>query len=198
MITALISDVSGDQGLSWCEALASVCDRIIVIVLGPEVGTRLPELKKLEAQAELISVDADLATVEGQARVADCIRQMGPLTFLVHNPSRSSLFTDQPPGLDSELGFIRFQIDGLLTLVRAATAGMQERGVGYVVVGPLLDGVDRAPHVAGSRAFVEAYLDSLSTMVADSGIGIVSAAAPMPSAELARWADTAKRRASAP
>ncbi|MEQ8517109.1 MAG: SDR family NAD(P)-dependent oxidoreductase, partial [Chromatocurvus sp.] len=82
--TVMVTGASSGLGEDYLRQLAPRCGRIIAVARRVDRLASLAEALAPE-RAEILPLQADLTTLEGQARAVECIRQQGPLGMLVNN-----------------------------------------------------------------------------------------------------------------
>lgn len=128
---ALVTGASSGLGAEYCRQLASRCD--VIIATGRRLD-RLEELaQSLRSEVEMHCIAADLATVEGVTRVVECLRQKGPVDYLINNAGFGWFGVFSETDLDAQLNMVRVHVDAPMTLCRAALPFMRERGRGWVI-----------------------------------------------------------------
>ena len=176
--TALVTGASAGLGQEFCRQLADRCDVIIAVARREE---RLQALAaELAGQVEVHPLEADLNSVEGVARTMECLRQKGPVDYLVNNAGFSTFgfFADLP--IDRQRDMIGLHCDASITLCRAAVPFMRERGAGFIVnvasIASFLPGKGLAAYGA-SKAFLSYFSQALQAELEGSGI-VVQALCP--------------------
>lgn len=174
--TVLVTGASSGLGAEYVRQLAPRCGRIIA------VARRVDRLASLAAElasqrAQIIPLQADLGTLEGQARAVECIRQQGPLGMLINNAGFGSFTAFIDGDTDQDLAMLRLHQDAVLLLTRAALPAMRDAGLGYIInvasVGAFLSMPGSAVYAA-SKAFLNSFSVSLQAEVARSGIRVQS------------------------
>lgn len=170
---ALVTGASSGLGAEFARQLALRCSTVIAVARRAE---RLEQLAaELGATCELQILVADLATVEGQGRVVEAIRQRGPLRYLVNNAGFGSFGHFMDCDIDTELGMVRVHQDATLLLTRAALPFMRDNGGGYIIntasIGAFLPMPSTAVYGA-TKAFLSAFSVSLQAEVAAYGIRV--------------------------
>jgi hypothetical protein len=172
---ALVTGASSGIGAEFCRQLADRCDRIIA------TGRRDDRLRQLAAEladrCEVVTVAADLATLEGRIRVIEALRQRGPVDYLVNNAGFSTLGKFAGLELDAQQDMVRVHIDATLALCRAAIPYMAASGRGYIVnVSSVAAFVPfaRSAVYGATKAFLNHFSEALQAEVADSGIKVQS------------------------
>jgi short-subunit dehydrogenase len=176
--TALVTGATAGLGIEFCRQLAGRCDVIIAVGRRSE---RLDELaQSLAGQVEVHGVAADLATVEGVARVMETLRQKGPVDYLVNNAGFSTYGYFPALGIESQREMVSVHVDASITLARAAIPFMRERGGGYIInvssLGSFLPGKGLTVYGA-TKAFLTYFSQALQDEVKDAGI-VVQALCP--------------------
>lgn len=174
--TVFVTGASSGLGEEYVRQLAPRCGRIVA------VARRAGRLESLAAdlageRAEILPLQADLATLEGQARVVEQIRQQGPVGMLVNNAGFGSYGPFIDGDIDSDLAMLRLHQDAVLMLTRAALPGMRDGGGGYLVnvasVGGFLPMPGSAVYAA-TKSFLNSFSVSLQDEVARHGIRVQS------------------------
>jgi short-subunit dehydrogenase len=175
--TALVTGASSGLGAEFVRQIAPRCGRIIAVA---RRESRLQELSSdpaLASDVEFVPLVADLATLEGQARAVECIRQQGPLDLLVNNAGVGSFGPFHASDVDTALAMQRLHQDALLLLTRAALPAMRERGRGNIVnvasVGAFLPMPGSAVYAA-TKAFMHSVSLSLHEELKRDGIRVQS------------------------
>ena len=173
MSTALVTGASAGIGAEFCRQLADRCDRIIATGRREE---RLQSLaSELSSRCEVVPLVADLATVEGQVRVVEAIRQKGPVDYLINNAGFCTMGSFDSLELDAHLAMVRVHIDATLALTRAAVPFMKERGGGAIVNVSSLAAFQAhalAPIYSASKVFLNNFSESLYADVGKDGIRV--------------------------
>ena len=159
---ALVTGASAGIGEAYVRQLAPVCDRIVMVARREE---RLRDLaRELAGECAVDVLVADLASVEGQGRVVEAIRQLPVLDLLVNNAGFSTLGPFADSLLDDELQMLRVHNDATLALSRAALPGMRERERGAIINVSSIGAGLAMPGVAvygASKAFLLSFSRSL-------------------------------------
>ncbi|HKX79818.1 MAG TPA: SDR family NAD(P)-dependent oxidoreductase [Novosphingobium sp.] len=171
--TALVTGASSGLGEEYCRQLADRCTRIIA------VARRLDRLEalgqELAGKAELVPVQADLATQEGVARTVEAMERHGPVDILVNNAGYSPYSTFAESVLDEQRGMIPLHCDATISLCHAALPAMLEKGRGTIInvssVGSFVTGPTLTVY-SGTKAFINYFSMSLRSEVKDRGIEI--------------------------
>ncbi|MFV8820038.1 SDR family NAD(P)-dependent oxidoreductase [Haliea sp. E17] len=134
---ALVTGASSGLGEAFCRALASRCKRIIAVA---RRGAALEALAaELAGEVEVIPVVADLASIEGNARTLEALRQRGPVSILVNNAGFGALGPFAESAITAQQAMVSVHIDATINLCRAALPFMREQGGGYIInVGSVL------------------------------------------------------------
>lgn len=168
---ALITGASAGLGVSYVKQLAERCDSMIVVA---RRGVRLRELAdSLKGQCTVEVVEADLAGLEGQARVVEAIRQGPAIDLLVNNAGYSTIGPYAASDLDDELGMLRLHNEAPMVLTRAALPAMIEQGRGAVINVASVAGLVSTPNVAvygATKAFLVSFTRALREELKGSGI----------------------------
>lgn len=174
--TVMVTGASSGIGEEYLRQLAPRCARIIV------VARRADRLQALaddlaSQRAEVLPLQADLATLEGQARAVECIRQQGPLGMLVNNAGFGSFGVFMDTDIDSDLAMLRLHQDAVLLLTHAALPAMRDGGGGYIInvasVGGFLTMPGSAVYAA-TKSFLNSFSVSLQAEVERHGIRVQS------------------------
>lgn len=174
--TVLVTGASSGLGAEFVRQLAPRCGRIVAVARRTE---RLHELAAglASERAQITPLQADLTTLEGQARTVECIRQQGPLDMLVNNAGFGSFGPFIDSDIDSDLAMLRLHEDAVLLLTRAALPAMRDSGGGYIVnvasVGGFLPMPGSAVYAA-SKSFLNSFSVSLQGEVECHGIRVQS------------------------
>ncbi|MDP5071918.1 MAG: SDR family NAD(P)-dependent oxidoreductase, partial [Congregibacter sp.] len=170
---ALITGASAGLGDAYVKQLAERCTSMVVVA---RRGDRLQALADaLAGQCTLEIVEADLATVEGQARVVEAIRQGPALDLLVNNAGYSTIGPYASSDLDDELGMVRLHNEATMVLTRAALPAMIELGSGAVINVASVAGLMTTPNVAvygASKAFLVSFSRALRQELKAKGLRV--------------------------
>lgn len=170
---ALVTGASTGLGEAYVRALAAHCEEVVVVARRAE---RLEVLKEeLAGHSRIVVLSADLAAIEGQARVVEAIRQGPALGFLVNRAEFSSLGPFASSTLDVELGMVRTQEMATLSLTRAALPGMLEAGGGAVINVASIAGLLAMPSVAtysATQSFLISFSRSLRAELAETALRV--------------------------
>ncbi len=175
-VTVLVTGASSGLGEEYVRQLAPRCGRIIALARRAE---RLDSLaaELASERAEIVPLQADLATLEGQGRAVECIRQQGPLGMLVNNAGFGSFGPFIDDDIDRDLAMLRLHQDAVLLLTRAALPAMRDAGGGDIInvasVGGFLPMPGSAVYAA-SKAFLNSFSVSLQSEVERFGIRVQS------------------------
>jgi uncharacterized protein len=170
---ALVTGASSGLGEEYLRQLAPRCRRIIAVA---RRGDRLEALAaELAGVVPVEPLVADLATVEGQVRVVEALRQRGPVQLLVNNAGFGTFGPFAACDLDQELAMVRVHQDATLRLTRAALPFMREAGGGQLInvasIGAFLPMPSTAVYGA-TKAFLSAFSVSLQAEVRRDGIRV--------------------------
>ncbi|WOJ96387.1 SDR family oxidoreductase [Congregibacter brevis] len=170
---AVVTGASAGLGDAYVRQLAQRCDSMLVVA---RRGDRLRELaKELENQCALETIEADLATTEGQARVVEAIRQGPAVDLLVNNAGYSTIGPYAASDLDDELGMLRLHNEATMVLTRAALPAMIEQGSGAVINVASVAGLVSTPNVAAygaTKAFLVSFTRALRQELKASGLRV--------------------------
>jgi len=172
-ITALVTGASAGLGAEFCRQLADPCDVIIAVARRAEPMLALA--RELEGRAEVHVIQADLATIEGVARVMEVIRQRGPLDYLVNNAGFSTLGAFDGELIDTQHEMVSLHISATLSLCRAAIPYMREMGGGNIVnvssLGAFLPSAEVAVYSA-TKAFLNSWSQAIQDELTGTGIRV--------------------------
>lgn len=171
--TALVTGASAGLGAEFCRQLAPRCDVIIA------VGRRLERLQELaaelEGRVEVHCLAADLGSIEGVTRTIECLRQKGPVDYLVNNAGFGLFGRFAEMDLAAQQDMVRVHIDATLSLSRAAVPFMKDSGGGYIInvssVGAFVPLARNAVYSA-TKAFLNSFSQSLQAEVAEANIRV--------------------------
>ncbi len=173
--TALVTGASAGIGAEFCRQLAQTCEVIIA------VGRRQDKLDALAAelagQAEVHTVSADLETRLGITAVIECLRQKGPVDYLINNAGYSTMGNFAEIELEPQQGMVDLHITASLALARAAIPFMKERGGGAIINVSSLASFSEIAGVAiycASKAFLNSFSESLQLELASDNIRVQS------------------------
>ena len=170
---ALVTGASAGLGEAYVRALAVHCEEIVVVARRAD---RLWALKEeLAAHSRITVLCADLAAVEGQARVVEAIRQGPALGLLVNNAGFSTLGPFATSSLDFELGMIRTHEMATLSLTRAALPAMINAGAGAVINVASIAAFLPMPSVAtysATKSFLVSFSRSLRAELAETALRV--------------------------
>lgn len=170
---ALITGATAGIGEAYLKQLAQHCDHVLIVARREDRLLALAE--QYGAHCEVQVIRSDLATLEGQARVVEAIRQSEPLDLLVNNAGFSTLGQFVSSDLDKEIEMLRLHQEATLALCRAALPAMCERGQGMIVNVASIGGFAPMPGVAvygASKAFLVSFSRSLAAEVGPRGVRI--------------------------
>jgi short-subunit dehydrogenase len=175
--TVMVTGASSGLGAEFVRQLAPRCGRIIAVARRASRLQALADDPALTGSVEIVPLVADLATLEGQARAVECIRQQGPLDLLVNNAGVGSFGPFHASDVDAALAMQRLHQDALLLLTRAALPAMRERRRGHIVnvasVGAFLPMPGSAVYAA-TKAFMHSFSVSLSEELKRDGVRVQS------------------------
>jgi len=174
--TALVTGASSGLGEEYVRQLAPHYGCIIA------VARRADRLQALAVElaserADIVPLQADLTTLEGQARAVECIRQQGPLGMLVNNAGFGSFGPFIEDDIDRDLAMLRLHQDAVLLLTRVALPAMRDAGGGYIINVASVGGFVPMPGsavYAASKAFLNSFSVSLQGEVERFGIRVQS------------------------
>lgn len=174
--TVMVTGASSGLGEEYLRQLAPRCRRIIAVARRADRLRSLADALASE-RAEVLPLQADLSTLEGQARAVECIRQQGPLGMLVNNAGFGSFGAFIDGDSDDDLAMLRLHQDAVLLLTRAALPAMRDSGGGYIVnvasVGGFLPMPGSAVYAA-TKSFLNSFSVSLQSEVERHGIRVQS------------------------
>jgi short-subunit dehydrogenase len=171
---ALVTGASSGLGAEFVRQLAPRCRRILAVA---RRGERLATLAAATGSCAVEPLVADLATVEGQARVVEAIRQCGPVQLLVNNAGFATFGPFAESTLDDELAMVRLHQEATLVLTRAVLPFMRAAGGGAIINVASLGAFLPLPGTAvygASKAFLHAFSESLGLEEAGNGIRVQS------------------------
>lgn len=170
---ALVTGASAGIGEAYVRELAQSCSSLLLVARRRE---RLEALAaELAGTCRIAVLDADLGSVEGQARVVEAIRQGPPLSLLVNNAGFSTFGPFAGSDLDAELAMLRLHEQATLALTRAALPAMIEAGEGAVVNVASIGAFLAMPAVAtygATKAFLLSFSRSLRAELAATGVRV--------------------------
>ena len=169
----IITGASAGIGAAYARQLARVCYSMLI------VGRREDRLQaladELAPHCRVTTAAVDLATLEGQARVVEAIRQGPPPELLINNAGFSTLGPFAASDLDREAEMLHLHGDANLALTRAALPAMlaQDRGaiVNVASVAALL-ALPGVATYAATKAFLLSFSRSLRAEVAATGLRV--------------------------
>jgi short-subunit dehydrogenase len=170
---ALITGASAGIGAAYARQLAGSCDSMLIV---GRRGDRLQALaEELAPSCRVATAAADLATLEGQARVVEAIRQGPPLDLLINNAGFSTLGPFAASDLDRETEMLHLHGDANLALTRAALPAMLGRDRGAIVNVASVAALLALPGVAtyaATKALLLSFSRSLRAELADTGLRV--------------------------
>lgn len=170
---ALVTGASAGIGAAYARELAAGCDSMLIVGRREE---RLRELAgALAGDCRVMTAAADLATVEGQARVVEAIRQGPPLDLLINNAGFSTLGAFAVSDLDREVEMLHLHGDANLALTRAALPAMLERDRGAIINVASVAALLALPGVAtyaATKSFLLSFSRSLRAELAGTGLRV--------------------------
>jgi short-subunit dehydrogenase len=169
----LVTGASAGIGAEYLRQLAPHCDTLTAVARRAD---RLVALAgELAPRCRVEVLEADLGSLEGQARVVEHLRQKGPFDLLVNNAGFSTFGAFSSADLDQELAMVRLHQDATLTLTRAALPYMLEMGRGALInvasVGAFLP-LPAAATYAATKAFLLSFSRSLQLEVGRRGVRV--------------------------
>ena len=170
---AIITGASAGIGAAYARALAGPCDSMLIV--GRREGRLLALAGELAPGCRVATAAADLATVEGQARVVEAIRQGPPPDLLINNAGFSTLGPFATSDLDPEQEMLHLHCDANLALTRAALPAMLARDSGAVVNVASVAALLALPGVAtytATKAFLLSFSRSLRAELAATGLRV--------------------------
>lgn len=174
--TVMVTGASSGLGEEYLRQLAPRCGRIIAVARRADRLHAIADDLALQ-RAKILPLQADLATLEGQARAVECIRQHGPLGMLVNNAGFGSFGAFMDTDIDRDLAMLRLHQDAVLLLSRAALPAMRDGGGGYIInvasVGGFLPMPGSAVYAA-TKSFVNSFSVSLQAEVERHDIRVQS------------------------
>jgi short-subunit dehydrogenase len=173
--TALVTGASAGIGAEFCRQLATRCDVIIATGRREEPLRALAD--ELAGSAEVHVLVADIASREGLTRIIECLRQKGPVDYLINNAGFGAIGPFGEVELEPQQQMVAIHIDATLALCRAAIPFMRERGGGYIVNVSSLSAFSANPAAAvygASKVFLNHYSEALQLELADAGIKVQS------------------------
>jgi len=190
MPTALITGASSGMGREFARIHARRDRNAIIVARRGEALQALKKSLESEFNCEITAVEADLATADGIARVADVCapREIG---VLINNAGFGDrvAFCDQK--LDKALSMIDLNIRALTEIVHAVAPAMVARGTGRILnVGStagFLPGPMQAVYYA-SKAYVNSFSQALAEELDGTGVTVTLLA---PGPVKTEFADTA-------
>lgn len=170
---ALVTGASSGLGAEFCRALADRCDVIIAVGRRQE---RLDALAaELQGQAEVHTLAADLAGIEGVTRCIEMLRQKGPVDYLVNNAGFGLFGAFANCDLARSEDMVRVHIDATMALCRAALPFMLEKGQGTIInvssIGAFL-ALPRNAVYSATKAFLNSFSQALQGEVGKAGIRV--------------------------
>lgn len=169
----LVTGASAGIGEAYVRQLAPYCESMVMVARRED---RLHALREaLAGECNIECVVADLATLEGQSRVVECIRQGSPLELLVNNAGFSTLGPFADCTLDDELEMLRLHQEATLALSRAALPAMRKQGKGAIINVSSIGGLLEMPGVAvygASKSFLVSFTRSLRAELGEEGVRV--------------------------
>lgn len=173
--TAVITGASAGIGAAYADRLAK---RGYDLVLVARRADRLQALAERLAAAHGVKVEplvADLATEEGQARVAQVLSNNSAVSVLVNNAGIARLAPVGGGALEDSLAQLALNITALTRLTHAALPGMKARNEGLIINVASVLAVHTLPIssvYSGSKAFVLAFSRGLQQELAETGVKV--------------------------
>lgn len=169
---ALVTGAATRLGREFLRQLAPRCAELLLVV---DADTQLPgALSVGRGNARRSPLIADLATVEGQVRVVEALRQRGPVRFLINAAGSDQVAGPLAMDPERDLSRLRLRQEAMLVLCRAALPSMREGG-GTIVNGGSVEAFLPLPGAAAEAAgaaFVLAYSEALQAEEASHGIRV--------------------------
>jgi short-subunit dehydrogenase len=167
----LVTGASAGIGAAFARACAAHSESLLLVARRSE---RLEALAGgLDAGCRVEVLVADLASLEGQARTVEALRQGDVPDLLINNAGFSTLGPFAASDLDAELAMQRLHEDACLALTRAALPGMIEARRGAVINVSSIAALLRLPGVAtyaATKAFLLSFTRSLHAELDGSGV----------------------------
>jgi short-subunit dehydrogenase len=173
--TALVTGASAGIGAEFCRQLASRCD--VIIATGRREDSLQALADELAGQVEVHVLVADLDSREGLTRVIECLRQKGPVDYLVNNAGFGALGRFADVELEPQRQMVSVHIDATMALCRAAIPFMKEKGEGYITNVSSLSAFGAFDAVAvygASKAFLNHFSEALQLELRENGIKVQS------------------------
>ncbi|MEO7495986.1 MAG: SDR family oxidoreductase [Massilia sp.] len=173
--TALITGASAGIGAAYADRLAK---RGYDLVLVARRADRLQALAEQLSAAHGVKAQtlvADLATDEGQARVAQVLSNDPTISVLVNNAGVARLAPIEGSPLEDSLSQLALNITALTRLTHAALPGMKARKEGQIINIASVLAVHSMPIssvYSGSKAYVLAFSRGLQQELADTGVKV--------------------------
>jgi len=169
----LVTGASAGLGAEYLRQLAPRCGALTAVA---RRGDRLRDLAaELAGICEVEILEADLGSLEGQARAVEHLRQRGPFDLLVNNAGYSTLGPFAESDLDAELGMLHLHQEATMALTRAVLPGMLEAGAGTIINVASVGAFVVLPGVAtyaATKAFLLSYSRSLQAEVGSRGVRV--------------------------
>lgn len=172
-VIALVTGASAGIGAEYCRQLAKRCDLIIA------VGRREDRLTKLASQlADLVEMEyiaVDLATPEGSSLVAQRIRQLGSLDYLINNAGFSTYEEFTGSELSTNLSMVSLHINTTLILCEAVLPLMRAKRKGVIINMSSIASYGEMKLAAvygATKAFLNSFSVSLQAEEAEHGIKV--------------------------
>ena len=175
MTTALITGATAGIGAAFARRFAAARYDLVLVARDVERLEKTAAELRLLGAGEVEVMSADLATVEGRARVEDRLADpLRGIDVLVNNAGfgQGSAFLSHP--VEDEDQMIEVLVRAVMRLTRAALPGMIERGRGAVInISSVAGFVPRGTYSA-AKAWVTTFSESVSAEVAGTGVRAVA------------------------
>jgi uncharacterized protein len=173
---AIVTGASSGIGLAFARELARRGHKTLA------VARRRDRLETLAEEAakqggSVVPLAADLGTAEGLASVVERMVGLGAIDLLVNNAGIATSGDFKHSSLEQELGAIRLNIDGVVTLTHAVLGEMLRRRSGAIINVASVVAFQPFPHFAiyaASKAFVLSFSEALAEELKGSGVRILA------------------------